>query len=240
VKRFVQCGAGAVLMAAALTVASPSAASTMLATFEGYASGVDQSNFFGLGTSFTDARFVAQFTYDTALGQSETNDHYDARFGGPGFGGGVSPILGASLTLNNVRDSFDVGQDGSANVFNQNGWAQTFFYSNFFGSLGSASTWNYLQLFVLDAPSPILLTTPYTGTDQPVNSPPLEGEVAYHSVFVDGAQTVNYSLTLSPTSVTLSAIPEPSTWMLLLTGFFGLGLLLRRARRYDLSLSAAQ
>ena len=227
-------------VAALAIVSSPTAASAakMMATFTGSVdTGSDVTNVFGLGASLDGAEFSARYIYDTSLGFEVLTPTYHSLVGGPGFGVGVSPILSASITLNGVTQFFDMGQDGAANVRNQDGWPQTFFYTNYFADGGGISNWNYLQLFVLDSPSPVLLTTPYTGTHQPVNAPPIESNKVLKSVWVNGIQQTGFQAALTTRSVTLSpvGVPEPATWAMLITGFFGLGAMLRRRRSLQLA-----
>jgi len=227
-------------VAALAIVSSPTAASAakMMATFTGVVdAGSDLTNVFGLGATLDGAAFSARYIYDTSLGIEILTPTYHSLVGGAGFGGGISPILSASITLNGVTQFFDMGQDGAANVRNQDGWPQTFFYTNYFADGGGVSNWNYLQLFVLDAPSPVLLTTAYTGFHQPVNAPPIESNKVLKSVWVNGIRQTGFQAALTTRSVTLSpvGVPEPATWMVLITGFFGLGAMLRRRRRLQIA-----
>lgn len=222
-------------MTAALGVAaSPASAARMMATFTGVVdTGVDATDTFGLGGVLDGASFTARYIYDTSLGFETLTPTYHSLVGGPGFGVGVSPILKATFTLNGVTQSFDMGQDGAANVRNQDGWPQTFFYTNYYADDGTLSTWNYLQLFVLDSPAPVLLTTPYTGVHQPVDAPPIESNKVLKSVWIAGKQETSFQAALTTRSVTLAPapIPEPATWSILILGFFGLGTMLRSQRR---------
>jgi hypothetical protein len=226
-KGLVALGAVGVLMAA-----TPASAALVMATYTGtVASGTDLTGFFHDADLAGDA-FTAHFVINTALGQSLNDPGYDARFGGPGFGGGVSPILSADFTLNGVTDSFTMGQDGAGNVFAKNGWEQTFFYANSNTTVGTVSDWDYLQLFVLSSPSPVLLASNFTGTNITVLGDPLETNKVFRQVVDNGHTITSYNLALAPTTVTLAvlSVPEPQTWMMMLTGFLGLGAMLRRRR----------
>jgi hypothetical protein len=125
-----------------------------------------------------------------------------------------------------------MGQDGAGNVFAKAGWEQTFFYANSNTTVGAVSDWDFLQLFVLSSPSPVLLASNFTGTNITVLGDPLETNKVGRKVTDNGATVVDYSLSLAPTTVTLAvlSIPEPQTWMMMLAGFFGLGAMLRRRR----------
>jgi hypothetical protein len=230
------CAAGIAL--SIMSSPTQACAARMMATFTGFVeTGADLKNAFGLGNTLDGAAFSARYIYDTNLGFQVQTPTYHSLVGGPGFGVGVSPILSASFTVNGFTEFFDMGQDGAANVRNQDGWPQTFFYTNYFADNGTDSTWNYLQLFVLDSPTPVLLTTSYTGFHQPVNAPPIESNKVLKSVWVNGVQETSFQAALSTTSVTLAPAPapEPTTWTILLTGFFGLGAVLRRRARRALA-----
>ncbi len=221
-----------------LMAATPASAALVLATYTGaVASGSDLTGFFHDGSDLTGDSFTAHFVIDTALGQSLNDPVYDARFGGPGFGGGVSPILSADFTLNGVTDNFTMGQDGAGNVFAKDGWEQTFFYANSNTTVGTLTDWDFLQLFVLSSPSPVLLASNYTGTNITVLGDPLETNKVSRLVTDNGTIIANYSFDLAPTTVTLSvlSVPEPQTWAMMLGGFFGLGAMLRRRRALALA-----
>lgn len=208
----------------------------MLATYNGFvATGSDATDVFGLGSALDGAAFTAQFKYDTSLGTRTTiGTTYDQDVGGP-FWGGVSPIYYSAITINGVTETFNTSQNGSGNVFDQTTqfgrWAQTFFYTQFANWTATTGEDEFLQLFVLDAPNPVLLTTPYTGTNIAVQTPPVVTNSVSKYLIVNGAVLDNYNAVLDPHTVTLQAIPEPATWALLIGGFAGLGVALRRARR---------
>jgi hypothetical protein len=221
---------------ACLSLAAPASATKMIASYSGSvgAGSADATDFFGLGGGLVGADFTASFLYDTSLGFSTTNANYDSRTGGPFFGGGVSPILGASLTINGVTDVFEDGYEGAVNVFSLAGFAQTFAYINFFNGAGPDSTASSLQLYVLNAPTPVTLDTPYTGGNLPVAPlDPLADNDAFRHQFVGGIEKIHYDLNLLPTTVTLApaSVPEPGTWALMLVAFSGVGMALRWRRR---------
>jgi hypothetical protein len=208
----------------------------MLATFTGFVdTGVDATGTFDLGDNLDGASFVAHYVYETKLGIKTVTPTYDSRIGGPAYGGTLSPILFADFTLNGHTELFDVGQNGASNVFLnlKDGWLQTFFYTDFFADFGGGNARaDFLQLYVLDSPMLIRLTTPYTGFNHVFPGPPAETNMMAYSSYEDGVLTKNFHANLTTTSVTLSpvAVPEPATWGLLILGFFGLGQAVRRRR----------
>ncbi len=212
----------------------------MLATYTGFVeSGTDTTNVFGLGGALGGAAFSAMFRYDTSLGTRTTiGSTYDQVVGGP-FWGGISPITYSAITINGVTETFDVSQNGSANVFDQTTvfgrWAQTFLYNQFNQWTSTVGEQDLLQLFVLDAPKPLSLDTPFTGGNIAVATPPaVVNEVSKYHID-NGLLLANYQAILDPNAVNLRAIPEPATWLMLISGFAAIGVALRRSRRLALA-----
>jgi hypothetical protein len=230
-------GLAAAAAAGLLATAGPASAVVMIATFTGQVSdGADATNFFGLGATLDNASFTATFRYDTALGLAETIPGVrDARSGGPDLGA-PSPILSATLRINGVTDVLPTSLNGRANVFiGPDTWEQTFLYTDAFYMNGALQAYGAMRLFVLSAPTPTLLTTPYVGGNMTFNSgPDTINEVTRFQY--DGASdlySLNYSALLAPDLVTLAPapVPEPGVWALLIGGFGGMGAALRRRRR---------
>jgi hypothetical protein len=224
---------------ALMLAAAPASAAVMFAHFSGTViagtgsnpaglnATYDNSNFFGLGSNLVGANFNATFRYDTDLGLAVTDALTDSRVGGPGFACGLclSPILDASITVNGITDTFNTSRDGAGNVtINPTGWHQTFFYTAFYqGNIGQA-----LQLYVLNAPNPLLLTTAYTGGNLG-NLGPADTYAFATGINLDTGK--NYRLALGPMSTTLAPVPEPATWGLMIIGFATTGAMLRSRRR---------
>lgn len=225
-------GAMAAMTAAGcLAGAAPASAAVMLATFTGtVAQGGDYTDFFGLGGVLDNANFTAIFKYDTSLGIATTGPMVDVRSGGPTWGG-VSPILSASLVINGVTDVFNTSGNGSANVtVNAEGWEQTFLYTDTSFSSGAFTDYGFLQLFVLSVPTPLFLTTPYVGGNKVFAAGPVETNMVTHYRTDGGLDVINYAGSFVTQQVVLSpfAVPEPGTWALMIVGFGGVGLMLRR------------
>lgn len=237
-RSIVQRGAATIAAASMMLVALPASAAVYLASYSGVVlagTGSDPNgsnptydalNYFGLGSNLIGAGFTAQFRYDTSLGVAVTDATTDSRYGGPAAGCGAcqSPILAASITLNGITDTFNVGGAGYANVtVNPMGWRQTFFSTGYFDNNGG----NILQLFVLNAPNPLILGSAFVGSDVGNLGPPDTNPFAMGVEF----GTKSYRLALSNRSVTLAPIPEPATWGLMIIGFAGAGAMLRSRRR---------
>lgn len=186
----------------------------------------DTFGFFGLGSNLAGSSFTAQFKYDTSRGVAFTDSNTDSLFGGPQAfcGDCLSPILEASITVNGITDHFNVGGAGYANVtINPMGWRQTFFALGFLDNV----SYHKLQLFVLNAPNPLVLGSEFTGSD--VLNLGAPDEVPYAEGRILGSK--DYRLALSNRSVTLTAVPESATWGLMIIGFAGAGAMLRSRRQ---------
>jgi hypothetical protein len=221
------------------TASTPASAVVMMATFTGtVASGLDEGNFFGLGltSSLAGEDFTAIFRYDTSLGLATTSSTFDGRIGGP-QNGTLSPITFASLQINGVTDEFETFGNGSANVMRGlDTWEQTYAYTDSFAMNGLGDQIvSVLELFVLSSPTPLALTTPYVGGNLMFNAGPSQTPHVDHRVFDHATGfSVNYNAVFSPVQVVLApyvAVPEPATWATLITGFLGVGAMLRRRRQ---------
>jgi PEP-CTERM motif len=203
-------------------VPAPAAAATMIATFTGTAIGV--SNFdhaFGNSNFILFAPATATFTYDPTL---EAVHH---GLGGSFVTGGstlgdVSPILSASLTINGHTLTFNTGQLGTVTL-----GANSFDISSLYAIPGLGEE---INAGLLSAGIPNSFTSPFSTTGLG------GGSFGYGSLRsgTDGA------LLFSELSVTglSSAVPEPSTWAMLLLGFGGIGFVLRRRQAWTLSAAA--
>jgi hypothetical protein len=207
-----------------------------LATYKGTViSGTDATDVFGLGDGLEGAAFTAHFKYNTLKGIRTTDAISDTISGGPFYGSPTTSVYFADLMINGVTDTFNVGQNSSENVVDNHDdfgrWPQTFFYNQFAHWDSFVGDDEFLQLFVLDAPHPLSLTTAYTGFNNPVLEPPIVTPEATKYRIDHGVVQQNYAIVFAPFSVNLQPIPEPSTWTLMIAGVGLAGAAMRRARR---------
>jgi hypothetical protein len=60
----------------------------------------------------------------------------------------------------------------------------------------------------------------------------MPGTYTWNTMYVPGGDVNNVQVFAMPETVTVgSAVPEPSTWAMMLVGFAGLGFAFRRSRR---------
>lgn len=214
------CAAGAVLAAGAAQAA------TITLTFNGTVSGgIDDLGVFGAaGADLTGSAFQATFQFgdpSSSIGKHVASGGATLGLPDPGLGGSIT-IGGVTLTLPAFTDletfqGSDVSFVGSQTV--GIGIADV----EEFGPAGSV-VFNLREF----APSLVGSTLTISGTDTP-NTLAAQG-----SLFLDGmSQNLAFSIasgTVSPITGVANAIPEPSTWTLIVAGFGGAGAMLRRRR----------
>lgn len=219
-------GIGAAVGAVCLSAAGASAA-TVVTTFQGtILSGIDNLGLFGApGANLAGDSYISVYTTNSeTVGDTIVNNMpYDSYIFGGVIDGTISPTR-ELMTINSrsfSSDGIQYGEDllteythggvsqiylqagvGNLNVVNE----QIQSYSNFIGTDGD-------------------FRIPLSYTLQ-------SGDFSY-GIFRSSAPITNVgtNLTLMPTSVSVALIPEPASWAMTLVGFFGMGAMLRRARR---------
>jgi hypothetical protein len=252
------------LFAAALFAgaASPAAASTMLATWQGViASGSVSSQSGGLVDGlaqgdYSGQAFTATFLYDTAVqpGQmSLGNATASYLFGGAGFG--PNPVLDAYIVVAGVKidllaPSGLVQQQHAPNGLieqqSDNSWSGTSFLG------GNLRFENYDRGLTLAAYGdfPAALDFGLDGNqsfsaDFASDLPGYGSAADCDTISAGGVNITPYCLSFSlrPDSLTVidpppPGVPEPAQWALLLTGFGFMGTVLRSQRRKPKALPA--
>jgi hypothetical protein len=219
----------------------PTAASADIVTetFTGTVSGTDPSGLFG-GGNLTGDSFTATFVFNTNL-NGASNNVFPGLSDFPGIeyethGGTVyspsplSPGVSASLLING--QTFSVPSDAISATYAVSTRSEPSFLAHIQvgGIVGSIFN---IELFSRDPNAPLItsLTTPYSYTYVPVGD-----DTSVTGTFWMGGDFFN----LTPQTVSLTdAVPEPSTWALMLIGFAGLGLMAYRPKRTGSALSAA-
>ncbi len=184
--------------------------------------GYDGAGIFGaVGSDLTGLNFVADFLYNTALGtylySSPTVVWLE---GGPGTSsGGISPFLSASVTVNGVTNSIIPDSVGQAIASNgQNGLANQVYHNaaTIGGDDISVSFYNSSSISgdipaTIDVPLIFMIGAEDTGVGSASFAGPTGSTNLYFS-----------PVALTYTLPTMSAVPEASTWTMMLIGFSGL------------------
>ncbi|WP_293677517.1 PEPxxWA-CTERM sorting domain-containing protein [uncultured Phenylobacterium sp.] len=232
---------------AAISLAAPSSAVVMTATYTGtVASGDDNhGTFFGGAHSSHfagDEAFTAVFIYDTALGIHTGDGILDDRIrGGIGApGGGPSPMLSASLTIKGLTIDLPVGFDDSVRA-----QSEAFFLgfrpglvthtSDFRTSIPDLDRQYTLSVGAF-IPTPasveathdldIDLGGSFFLIDQSRLTPSIGPADGSHAISAYGQLRATHLRVESAAA----AVPEPAQWSLMILGFAASGALLRRRR----------
>lgn len=219
----------ALAVTASLAGAAPASAALVVATYTGTATGADDLGVFG-GGMFTDAAFTAVIQYDTTQGTRTTT-----AFGDSLAASGTNPFIEASLTIGGTTYTWAPVTSGSASVSFGSGQHQIIVDNvdvQPFGDLYTTFS-RHLELVTFPVPglSSIDSYANYSDAD-----PGLWSNARFAATTITNPQTQEYTQTVSQFSLTASnvsvevngAIPEPSTWALMIVGFGSAGAMLRR------------
>jgi hypothetical protein len=184
-------------------------------TYTGTVIGTDYGGYFGTpGSDLSNATFTATYVFDTNHTGS-TPDHNSFITSTRGINLN-SPAISASLAINGQTLTFTANGIYYSELLVQN-LATSHHFQSFaqVHSISGADLTNYIYTNDPNAPNNLsLLTTPFSYT--------LNTQYDY-----DNSNPFQYwsdNLTLLPTPVTLAgAVPEPSTWAMMILGFAGLG-----------------
>ena len=185
----------------------------------------DESGIFGpAGGSLAGDAFLAEYLFDPSLGTRFTlppaldDLSYNAGVGE------VSPLLGASLTINGKTAQFNGASSNSYGVF---ALGDEFLISAFDAPTGS-QTFN-ASFLATDGTSPATpgsITDPFSGDASNLPSGPDSYQVATET---GGPLTVSTgTLNIEHIESLVSAAPEPMTWVMMIAGVAMIGLVLRR------------
>jgi len=209
-------GATAILM-----IAGRTAAATVDVTYTGLATGFD-GNVFGSNQNYVDTPFVAHYGFSDTLGTTA-----DVTINGFTFDF-ISPAT-ATVVAQNVGDA------------NLPGYARTDSIQLYERPTSGLSSYLYIRMSNAISSDlvpqlwsdPFSATGPNTANLAPVwNTLYVEGSNEYASFSFTG-QSIVVSSSGSPPLLGGSpsaAVPEPKSWIVMLGGFFGLGVALRRQR----------
>jgi hypothetical protein len=211
------------LLVGATEVVSTSAfADIVTVTYVGTASGSDPLEIFGenAGVSLSNRAYTAIFVFDTSGATSST-----------GFFSINGGSLGASITINNHTQNFLGTSVGileiinSDNPFNARFEAAAFAFDDPTHGMQLAVS----SILTTGIPFPKSISDPFTYTPQ-------NGDIV-GGAFLFGSERLD--LTASSVSLSVSAVPEPSTWAMMILGFAGVGFMAHRRSRKDQGLALA-
>jgi hypothetical protein len=209
---------------------SQASAAIMDVTYTGTVyNGTDTLGVFG-GGSLVGLSWVATYTFDTRLGYiySSPFGNYNYAYGGSGHAAGYpSPVLSSMITINGVGRAVDGSYYG-----------RDYGYNNDIGTFSRqhhvAENYNYGHheyltntIYNYNGLLPASITTPFTYT---VNGSDLGWGFYYlwKGTIPEGIYAHIATLTVSKH---VGAVPEPSTWAMMLLGFAGIGFAAYRKKK---------
>jgi len=212
---------------------SQASAAIMDVTYTGtVTSGTDTLGVFG-GGSLVGLSWVATYTFDTSLGYifSSPFGNYNYAYGGSAYAAGhPSPVLSSMITINGVGRAVDAsywGRDFGANTTELGGtYSEQYHHAENY----SSGQQEYLTNSIFNANGSLLasITTPFTHTVD-------ADDIPYGTYALQIGTNFEY-LTAHLTTITVSehgvaAVPEPSTWAMMLLGFAGVGFAAYRKKK---------
>jgi hypothetical protein len=217
---------------------SQAAAAIMDVTYTGtVSSGTDYLGVFGTaGANLTGSSWVATYTYDTSLGYLSSSSSLYQLYGGSAYYyAPTSPVLSSMVTINGVGKAVDASYSGQVYGSN-NGSVSQQFHTAENSSSGQFEKLNN-GIYNYNGSLPASITTPFTHT---VNS-----SDAYHLGYYNSKNGTVYdyiSANLETLTVSehVAAVPEPSTWAMMLLGFAGVSFAAyRKKKRGTFTMAAA-
>ena len=232
------CKFAVAMTAVGLLGAAPAAAVVKIATFTGtLVSGLDHSGLFGApDTDMTGAAYILTYRYDRELGQTSSNIYGDTSSGGlpyPKSG----PIISTKLTINGITRSIPSDYENDVNVYT---------FIPYTRSVISYESLSYAPHGSLRQETGVYMYTKAFGpvtTSLDSNIGPVTVGVDYGAFYVSYVGSNPYSYTEvdtfifgeflgTPVNATFSVsdLPEPAGWALLIAGFGLTGAAARRRR----------
>jgi hypothetical protein len=211
--------AAGILLAISNTV--PAKATIVYVTYTGTVSrGIDPGNVFGLGANLNGQSYSVLYVFDTG---SFADNHPTENFvfGGTNFGT-LSPLVGAAIiTIGGVN--IDIGGNAVGEIQGINN-GQGAFSEQLHRAQDTDGSNVENSIFNFSGGLPATITTPFVYT---VTSS--DGGGSGFSAFGASGDLPVTTLVVSLDPPT-SAVPEPSTWAMILLGFAGLGFTFRHSK----------
>jgi hypothetical protein len=216
---------------------SQASAAIMDVTYTGTVSyGIDTFGLFGTaGANLTGKSWVATYTFDTSLGNPYSAPDTSYASGGSQYGN-TSPVLSSMITINGVGKAVGGSYWGNDYAYNYGSSSHQYHVAENYSSGHKEHLENYIHSFSGSLPASI--TTPFTHT---VGGKDNAYYGTYYLTNGTGYDSIIANLaTLTVSNHVVAAVPEPSTWAMMLLGFAGVGAMTyRRSRKNTMALVAA-
>ena len=200
----------------------------------------DQNGRFG-GGNLTGTTYVAQYIFNSSIGNLSSTGTANAVTGGTGVPA-PSPLLSGTVTINGVSQAMPRGYTDQMYAYNDGTSAQVEHTGRFYENLGGITTENTVFNRITNNTTlpfttllPLSLTAPFADTLDANDG--YTASVDFLSVdYNQGGAFLDYvHLTATLTGFQISgpsvgAVPEPSTWAMMILGFAGVGFMAYRRK----------
>jgi hypothetical protein len=222
---------------AMLAGVSQASAAIMDVTYTGTVSlGTDTFGVFGIpGRDLAGQSWVATYTFDTlsSPSYSYSSSYHNYVYGGSSHENTSSPVLSSMITINGVGkvvvgsySGFDIGYNNGFHTGNNSGYSTQHHIAENSGSGSHEYLINYIYNY--NASLLASITTPFTHTVD-------ANDYAYGTYYLangTGSESIYAKLaTLTVSEHGVAAVPEPSTWAMMLLGFAGVGFAAYRKKK---------
>ena len=213
-------------VASAVAFSTPAFATRVIVTYTGtISSGYNQAGEFGAaGESLEGMIFSTEYLFDTERGATFSDDETSNSYGGTRFGT-TNPLIRASITINGqtIYPELSSGQIYSYNnglESQQRSYGVNYYDDGF--SYKTTTIWNNVLFEGGYYPSKFLN---FSGS--------IVGnyEGYYQNSFYDYSQesyVYDTLVTFSATNLTITPVPEPTTWVMMVAGFGMIGFAARK------------
>jgi hypothetical protein len=190
--------------------------------------GIDTLGVFGTaGANLTGSSWVATYTFDTSLGDPYSSSNYNYVHGGSNYGAAYpSPVLSSMITINGVGRAVDGSYIGEISGYNSGGFSEQYHIAYDYSSGHQEYLQNYIYNYIGSLPASI--TTPFTHT---VDANDTEFIGKYYLANGAASETIYAYITTLTVTEHVAAVPEPSTWAMMILGFAGVGFAAYRKKK---------
>lgn len=222
---------------AVAAIAAPASSSPVLITYSGtVSSGYDYAGQFGTAQAALDGQsFIASYLFDPAKGGNTVSTDSFTDTSGGSVSGSVSPLISATLTIGNHTVNLPGGySDRFENVSLGDFGYQ---YSSVYSILNGPG-YEFSDLDFTTAGNGFII--PATFSDYSSDVGPSSGLYQFLRYGSDLPSEDVYA-TLNPNhlSISVSAVPEPATWVMMLAGFGMIGSAARRRSKVKTAVTFA-